>query len=157
MKGLLFKTTKILFLPVFFVMAGSIQTVLADETIDVSEFQDCRAIKGMAERLLCYDTIADGGVFNTQKLEQAQQETFGNKQQPSTISVDSLNVTVVKTQKDGTGRIYFFTDGGQVWKQAEVKRYSTSVPFEAKIDSGVMGSFFLVNHKGRGTRVERVR
>lgn len=157
MKGLLFKTIKVLFLPVICVIAGSIQTVLADETIDISEFQGCRAIKGMAERLLCYDTIADGGVFNTQKLEEAQRETFGNKQQPSAISVDRVDVTIVKAQKDGTGRIYFFTEDGQVWKQQEVKRYSTSVPFEAKIESALMGSFFLVNDKGRGTRVERVR
>lgn len=54
------------------------QSVLADELTNISEIKGCRAIKSEAERLLCYDTVSDGGVFNEQKLKEAQVEEFGS-------------------------------------------------------------------------------
>lgn len=138
-------------------MPGAIQPALAEEAASVEDFLACRAISGKAERLLCYDTISDGGVFNQQKLEQVQRETFGSKEKAPEITVDQLTVTVVRVQEGANGVHYFHTADGQVWKQQDPSRYSTKVPFEAEIKSGTMGSFFLVNDKGRGVRVERVR
>lgn len=138
-------------------VCGSARLALAEETIDVSDFRECRAIAGKAERLLCYDTLADGGVFNTQKLEQVQRENFGNSARQPDISIDSLNVTVVKIQKDGNGMLYFITDTGEAWKQQNRGAYNTQVPFDAEIRSGMMGSYFLVNEQGNGIRVKRVK
>lgn len=146
-------------IPVFLLcmMPGAAQPVLADEAASVDDFLACRSVKGKAERLLCYDTIADGGVFNQEKLEQVQRETFGSKEKAPEISVDQLTVTVVRVQEGANGIHYFHTADGQAWRQADPGRYSKEVPFEAEIKSGMMGSFFLVNEKGRGERVERVR
>lgn len=56
--------------------------LLADEFTNISEIKDCRAIQGASERLLCYDTVVDGGVFNQQQLKQVQVENFGSKKMP---------------------------------------------------------------------------
>jgi len=73
------------------------------------------------------------------------------------ISVDQIQVTVIRMQKDGAGHHYFQTSDNQVWKQEDAKRWSTAVPFDAKIEKGMMGSFFLVSESGKSTRVKRVR
>jgi hypothetical protein len=63
-------TTKTAFLLTALLGLGvtHVQPLLADELANVSDFKDCRAIKGEAERLLCYDTIADGGVSTNRNL-----------------------------------------------------------------------------------------
>ena len=131
--------------------------LVAQETVDVSDIQACRAIVGKAERLLCYDTIADGEVFSTERLEEVQRENFGNNTRQPDVSVDSLNVTIVKVEKDAAGMLYFFTDDGQAWKQQNRGRYGTPVPFNAELRTGVMGSYFMVNEEGNGIRVKRVK
>lgn len=134
-----------------------VQPLLADEFINITDFPDCRAIKEKAERLLCYDTIADGGVFNEQQIRQIQQESFGVKEKAPVSSIDKLGVTIVRVQKDPNGILYFKTAKGQVWKQKTSGNYVTKVPFEAEIKSGMLGSFFLVA-EGRGAiRVNRVK
>jgi len=152
-------TTKIAFLLTALLGPGvtHVQPLLADEYINITDFRDCRAIKEKAERLLCYDTIADGGVFNAQQIRQVQQESFGVKQKAPESSIDQLGVTIVRVQKDVNGILYFHTAKGQVWKQKNSGNYVSKVPFEAEIKSGVLGSFFLVT-KGRGAiRVNRVK
>lgn len=157
MRGPLHKTAITSFLAAACVITGAQQPVLAEETASVSDFQNCRAIQGKAERLLCYDSIADGGVFDQEKLQQVQQETFGKRERSPDISIDELNVTVVRVQKGANGIHYFHTSGGQVWKQQDAETYSSQVPFEAEIKTGMMGSYFLVNEQGRGVRVKRVK
>jgi hypothetical protein len=134
-----------------------VQPLLADEYINVTDFRDCRAIKGKSERLLCYDTIADGDVFNAQQVRQVQQENFGSGESEPDISIDMLNVTIERVQKDNNDKRYFYTTGGQVWKQQKPGYYPSKVPFEAEIKSSVLGSFFLVDENGRGIRVKRVK
>lgn len=73
------------------------------------------------------------------------------------ISVDNLNVTIVRSQKDRQNIQYFQTSGGQVWKQQEADRWNLKPPYEAEIKAGVLGSFFLVHEDGMSTRVKRVR
>ena len=134
-----------------------VQPLLAAEPVNVTDFQDCRAIKGKSERLLCYDTIADGGVFNQQQVRQVQEETFGARNSEPDIAIDQLSVTVSRVEKDGSGKRYFYTTGGQVWKQQKPENFPSKAPFGAEIKSGVMGSFFLVSESGRSTRVTRVK
>ena len=133
------------------------QPLLADEPVNVSNIMDCRTIKANAERLLCYDTIADGGIFNEQQLKQVQRENFGSKEKKQEISIDKLTVTIVRIQKNVNGLRYFITSDGQAWKQQDSGNYGSTVPFEAEIKAGMMGSFFLINEGGRGIRVKRVR
>ena len=152
-------TTKTAFLMTALLGSGvtQVQPLFADEYINITDFQDCRAIKEKAERLLCYDTIADGGVFNEQQIRQIQQESFGVKEKAPVSSLDQLGVTIVRVQNDPNGFLYFQTAKGQVWKQKTSGNYFTKVPFEAEIKSGMLGSFFLVA-EGRGAiRVKRVK
>ncbi len=152
-------TTKTAFLLTALLGPGvtHIQPLLADEVINVTDFRDCRAVKAKTERLRCYDTIADGGVFNTQQVRQVQQETFGDKEREVDLSIDTLNVTIKRVEKDSNNKLYFYTAGGQVWRQKNRGHYPSKVPFEAEIKPGMMGSFFLVNESGRSTRVKRVK
>lgn len=134
-----------------------LQPSLADEFTNISEIKGCQAIEATAERLLCYDTVADGGVFNEQKLQEVQKENFGNKEKQPDVSVDRLTVTIVRVTKSNAGVHYFYTDGDAVWKQSNGGRWNIKAPFEAEIKSGVMGSFFLVSESGKSVRVKRVR
>ena len=161
MKSLSQRNTRILFFGSVLLGLGlmqmPVQPLLADEPVNVSDIDGCRAVKGKAERLLCYDTVADGGIFNEQQLKQVQVENFGSKEKKPEISVDILAVTIVRIQKDAAGLRYFQTSDGQVWKQKEPASWSSKVPFEAELKAGMMGSFFMVNDRGRSIRVKRVR
>ena len=80
------------------------QTPMADEIADITNFKECRAIEAKAERLLCYDTIADGRVFNEQQLQQVQKENFGTRERRTEeVSVDKLAVTIVTVNRSATG------------------------------------------------------
>lgn len=134
-----------------------IQPLQADELMNISDFKECRAIASEEERLLCYDTIADGGIFNEERLQQVARENFGNKEGPSDIAVEQLAVTIVRVTKSATGTHYFYTDEGAVWKQSNGGRWSRKAPFQAEIKAGVLGSFFLAAESGKLVRVKRVR
>lgn len=164
-------------------MLACVQPLLADDFMNISDVKECRKIDASAERLLCYDTVMDGGIFNEQKLKQVQVENFGSdkmrvetevktRTQTATgpeittktetktktvVSTGEISVTVVRMQKDGSGVHYFQTSDGQVWKQQNSGRWSSTTPFEAIIKEGTMGSYFLVNEGGKSTRVKRVR
>jgi len=84
-------------------------------------------------------------------------ETRSSPPPQTKISVDEIQVTVVRIQKDGTGHHYFQTSDNQVWKQEDGRRWTTAAPFEAKIEKGMMGSFFLIVDGGKSTRVKRVK
>lgn len=160
-----------------------VMPLLADEFTNITDIKGCRVIKGEAERLRCYDTVTDGGIFNEEQLKQVQVEEFGSRTvkeapepaptpapvpaaattqapAPATgrdMSTDRLYVTIVHSKKDMFGFYHFQTSDGQVWKQQNAGSWSASVPFEAKIKAGAFGSFFLVNEGGKSTRVKRVR
>lgn len=136
-----------------------IQPLMADEFINVTDIKECGAIPDKAERLLCYDTTADGGVFNQQQLEQVQKEEFGSKEKEHDSSVDQIAVTIVRIQRSSTGIHYFYTADDAVWKQSSSRggKWSLGVPLQVEIKAGVMSSFFLVTEGGKSTRVERVR
>ena len=196
-----------LLLPGLIVQLILLQPLVADELMNVTDITECRKIEAQAERLLCYDTVSDGGIFNEQKLKEAQVESFGSSKMPkeqetktvtkteteigteskietesktetepkieskaetktktekasqpvTDISVDRIQVTIVRTQKNPNGITYFKTSDGQVWKQINSDNWSLAVPFEADIKSGVLGSFFLVPESGKSTRVRRVK
>jgi hypothetical protein len=134
------------------------QPVLADTPVNVKDITKCRVIDGKAERLLCYDTIADGGVFNEQQLQQVRVENFGSKKKASNLSVDELTVSITRIQKDVNGLRYFQTSDGQVWKQQNMGSWSSKVPFDAEIKAGTLGSFFLKEKGGkRSIKVKRIK
>ena len=138
----------------FLLLACLMRPSLAEEQVEISEVGDCRSIKGDTERLLCYDTVVEGGIFNQ---KQAETENFGANKSQAESAVEKLLVTVTRVQKSDSGIHYFHTADEQIWKQVNRGNWSTDVPFQAEIKSGLMGSFFLVTEGGKSTRVKRVK
>lgn len=56
--------------------------LLADESVNISGIKGCRGIKSDVERLSCYDTVNDGGIFNEQKQREVRVEDFGSETMP---------------------------------------------------------------------------
>lgn len=139
------------------VMLLALQPLQADEPVNVTDMKDCSEFKADAERLLCYDTVAKGGVFNQQQLEKVQVENFGSKERETEISVDKIGTTIVRVEKDVNSLRYFVTSEGQVWKQSNRGSFNSKPPFEVVIEEGMMGSFFMTNDDGRSIRVKRVK
>ena len=98
----------------------------------------------------------DPGAEATKEIA-PKQETAPEPATGKSISIDRLNVTIVRSQKDGMNIHYFQTSEGQVWKQQEALRWNLKAPYEAEIKAGVLGSYFLVHEGGKSTRVKRVR
>lgn len=134
-----------------------LQPSLAEEPVAISDVKGCRIIEADAERLACYDMVADGGVFSQQQLQQVQKDNFGIKKKEPDISIDQLAVTIVDIEKAENGIYFFHTSDGNVWKQSSAGRWNVPVPFQAEIKSGFLGSYFLVAETGKSTRVKRVR
>ncbi len=132
----------------------------AEMQADIENVEDCRALASDAQRLICYDTLVDGGVFTRQQAEKARVERFGSTDKPPEVvkdDIEQLAVTVVRVRKSDTGIRYFYTEDEQVWKQSGRGNWSLKAPFEARIKAGLMGSYFLVTDGGKSMRVKRVR
>ena len=86
MKSLLQKAMVLPFLGSLFLGLGVSQVLIsplqADEIVNIDDVKDCRRIGGDTERLSCYDTVIDGGIFNEQKLRQVQVDEFGSETMP---------------------------------------------------------------------------
>jgi len=67
---------------VLFVSLTFVSPVMAQELKNISDIKGCRAIKSEKDRLVCYDTVLDGGVFNEEKVEQLRVEEFGSEKMP---------------------------------------------------------------------------
>ena len=134
--------------------------VQAELPAEIDDVRACRELGSDAQRLLCYDSVVDDGVFTRQQAKQAVVESFGNsRSQPDVVEdeIEQLPVTIVRVRKSDTGTRYFYTSDEQVWKQTSRGNWSLKAPFEAQIKAGVMGSFFLVTDGGKSMRVKRVR
>ncbi len=79
--------------------------VLADELMNISDIKGCRAIDGEAERLLCYDTVSDGGIFNEQKLKEVQVETFGSTKQSRDAETKTITESENKTDANTVTKV----------------------------------------------------
>lgn len=133
-----------------------IEPLSAAEHAPISRIGGCRTIEDNTERLRCYDTISDGGVYEERESQQPAQENVSRNENPADTSVDQKPVTIVRITK-GQNRIhYFYTADGTVWRQTGRGSWNLKVPFEARIEAGMLGSFFLVTDGGKSTRVKRV-
>lgn len=73
---------------------------------------------------------------------------------------DLYPVTVVKITRNGAGRVFFYTEGGQVWRQTQVKEVTPpkSLPAGAVIQKSATGNprFSFDDVPNRSYRVRRV-
>ena len=101
MKSLLQKAMVVSFLGSLFLGLGVSQVLisplLADEPVNISDIKGCRGIKSDVERLSCYDTVNDGGVFNEQKQREVRVEDFGSETMPKAPAPASVPAPAVVT------------------------------------------------------------
>lgn len=112
---------------------------------------DCRLIEDDGERLRCYDEREDS-CASGQASDQAQ----GQKHN-SALPVERIAVTIVDVKEGESRTRYFYTDDGQIWRQTGRGSWSLSVPFQAELKPGSLGSFFIVTEGGKSARVKRVQ
>jgi len=82
---------------------------------------------------------------------------FGLKEEP--LEPEAIKVVVVDVSQDLLGKHIFKTEDGQIWMQTENRKARfRSVPFEARIRGGSLGSYFLQPVTGGpSVRVKRAR
>ena len=86
MKSLLQKVVAVPFFSTLLISLSASQIfmlpLLADESVNISDIKGCRGIRSDVERLSCYDTVNDGGIFNEQKQREVRVEDFGSETMP---------------------------------------------------------------------------
>lgn len=76
--------------------------LLADEPVNISDIKGCRGIKSDVERLSCYDTVNDGGIFNEQKQREVRVEDFGSETMPKKPAPEPATAPAVATEPSDT-------------------------------------------------------
>jgi len=86
MKSLLQKVVAVPFFSTLLVSMSVSQLFMmplwADEPVNITDIKGCRGIKSDLERLTCYDTVNDGGIYNEQKQREVRVEDFGSETMP---------------------------------------------------------------------------
>lgn len=131
--------------------------------------QVCRTIARDAERLQCYDraaaALAGGGDLQDRPI--TPQEVFGASTLPTRAetqhplveraAIDSITATVRSVVPAGRGLIVIELDNGQVWRQDEERQLSINVGDTVKISRAALGTFRVVDDRGRFARFKRIR
>lgn len=149
-----------------------------------SQVTDCRSIEGDAARLQCLDFAAsnlaliltESAVDNEAsepKWAQAPQEREVKQDENNRAPIwarvlrdddgsddELLPVTVVRITRNKTGRMFFYTESGQIWRQTKKREFEppTGLPAEAVIQKSITGSPRLSfdEKPDRSYRVRRV-
>lgn len=132
--------------------------------------QQCAQISNDTQRLACFDQLsasitsasAQVGVAATAATPAAAAATesavdrFGAKPKDVVNEPDEIKLTVASIAKSPRGALIITFENGQVWRQAEVERFSLYPGSKVIIKKAALGSFLLqVEGQGRLTRVKR--
>ncbi len=151
----------------------------------LAEVYACAGVQDAQERLACYDAAvaalqaADAGgdfaAVDRAQVETLEREAFGFSlptlprlfrrdeaasaeeavERPA-ASPDSLQATVARVQRRGSGRTAFILDNGQVWTQIESERADNVREGDAiTIRRNAMGGYILSPERGAAHRVRR--
>ena len=142
------------------------------------ELATCRAIQSDAERVACYDAIADGQVEEkiveevvaiqataNEELPSAE-EMFGqppddlnreSKDPDGSDEVDRVTATVTGVSLYKVDRVIVTLDNGQQWRQTSATTLRLSVDDKIEIRKGAIGSYRMTELGGsRAMKVRRV-
>ena len=126
-------------------MAAALMFPLAAAAAAIDErLQDCRATESDAERLACYDALADG----VETGEVVTRVVVEKNELPAEI-----RGKVVELSRRPRGQWIITLDNGQVWLQKNADRTRIEVGDEVTIRRGVFGARRLFTDSDRGTAV----
>jgi len=98
--------------------------------------------------------VADAPPANDERLATLGQEQVGVKKSEEL----ELQARVVRCQKDGFRRYFFYFENGQVWKQKSDRRLSyKECDFNITITKDVFGYKMLPEGETRRIRISRVK
>ncbi|TKB56096.1 hypothetical protein [Ferrimonas aestuarii] len=132
---------------------------------------NCQKFEDKLDRLLCFDELAGkqpqavavvAPVSKPAPTPAAQtasaEDRFGMPKVEAEDEAQSLSATVSKVKFDAYDRFIITLDNGQVWKQAESRRYKIKPDYKVTIEKAALGSFLLIAEgRGGSTRVKRVQ
>ncbi len=136
---------------------------------------DCRAIQDSAQRLACYDAAAarleqaesagDVVVVDRAQVTAARREAFGFSlpslnvfnRGPALEKIESLESTVMRAADPGNGRWVITLANNQVWRKTDDKYARVRQGMSVRVETGVLGSYFMKVDGKSAFRVERVR
>ncbi|GGI88059.1 hypothetical protein [Shewanella gelidii] len=94
----------------------------------------------------------------SQPTAEQQVEDFGIRYKEIEDEVTKIYLDVVKVKKDPRGLLKITFSNGQLWKQAEAKRFKLKAGDKAFIEKASLGSFLLGTDKRNATiRVKRLK
>jgi len=132
---------------------------------------ECRKIKDIEERVVCYDTIVDAlfPVASTDAPDNtvpSSNSLFGknaaetNRIVEETLAIkkiDQLTATVTSVTKNAYKKLTITLDNGQVWRQLDNDPLPLRKGETVVIRSAKLGSFLLRKESGSGSiRVNRL-
>lgn len=126
---------------------------------------ECSKIEDPSARVACYDQVAGRVEEKIQKTDQgatadrieARQESLAEEIIGDTnISEKILTVTIDRVIRNKIGRVTFITTDGRYFLRAASSRTSWKPGEVLKIESGMLGSMFLVNSEGSKVKVQEV-
>lgn len=92
MKSLLQKVVAVSFFSTLLISLSVSQVFMmplwAEEPVNITDIKGCRGIQSDVERLTCYDTVNDGGIYNEQKQREVRVEEFGSETMPKKPAPD---------------------------------------------------------------------
>lgn len=137
-------------------------------TVHAQTMLECSRLDSEEERLECYDRIA-GRV--EEKLEEKQSGTTEERVEARNEAIaeavvgtevveesvpDVLSFTIEKVMRDRARRVIYKTSEGRYFKRSSGSRVTFREGDSCILDSGVMGSTFLVRDDGQKNKVKEL-
>lgn len=145
---------------------------------EANHLLQCRAIHDAAQRLLCYDQLADAAIVTVHtKRDSLQQHKvgsggpatrteagtrdealFGTTGETIESAIADLTVRVTAMSQDQRQKLLLTMDNGQRWQQLDQGFLKISVGDACVISSAVFGSYTMKCQQGRkAIRVKRIQ
>ena len=128
----------------------------AAPSVPVSALKKCAEISSPAERLSCYDHLAERPAT---PVAAAPKESFGlySAEHPiAPLRTAAVSAKIISIETGSSGRLIVTLEGDQVWEldgSDPLLKNGDAVT----IDRGVLGSFIMTTPAGRTHRLHRLR
>jgi hypothetical protein len=141
---------------------GSVHAHAAAPSVPMSALKKCADIISPADRLTCYDQLAERPatpVAAAPAAPAAPKESFGlySAEHPAAPpKAAAVTAKIISIQTGSSGRPIVTLEGDQVWELSDSDPLLKSGD-AVTIDRGVLGSFIMTTPAGRTHRLHRLR